>query len=345
MWAYRPYRPPPDALLAYDRGVDALHSMAYETARKALEQTIAIDPAFALAHASLARAYDELDYTDRAKDAMLRAIAAAQESRLTADAERRLRALQFMVQRDYERAAPLVRQVEAEATGTDRAAAALESGWLAQQMEHSEAAAAAFERALTLEPWYAAAKLRLGFLFGRQGGKDDMALSAFREAEQLYRAAGNTEGVTQTLLEQANLLDRRNREKEALPIIEQALTVARGVGNRYQEIRLRFLQATAIRDLGDTTRAADLCEKRSTWRSPRTWTIWPLPDRSTSATSTFVAVICVPPNRSFVARSTRRAEAACAGSRHVRWSRWARCASRIMAGGSQAAHRGQSRVL
>ena len=74
----------------------------------------------------------------------------------------------------------------------------------------------------------------------------------------MYRAAGNTEGVTQTLLEQANLLDRRNREKEALPIIEQALTVARGVGNRYQEIRLRFLQATAIRDLGDTTRAADL---------------------------------------------------------------------------------------
>ena len=139
MWAYRPYRPPPDAQLAYDRGVDALHSMAYETARKALEQTVAIDPAFALAHASLARAYDELDYTDRAKDAMLRAIAAAQESRLTADAERRLRALQFMVQRDYERAAPLVRQVEAEATGTDRAAAALESGWLAQQMENSGA--------------------------------------------------------------------------------------------------------------------------------------------------------------------------------------------------------------
>ena len=34
--------------------------------------------------------------------------------------------------------------------------------------------------------------------------------------------------------------------------------MARGVGNRYQEIRLRFLQATTIRDLGDTTRAADL---------------------------------------------------------------------------------------
>ena len=198
-------------------------------------------------------------------------------------------------------------------------------------MENSEAAAAAFERALTLEPSYAAAKLRLGFLFGRQGGKDDLALSAFKQAEQLYRAAGNTEGVTQTLLEQANLLDRRNREKEALPIIDQALTVARGVGNRYQEIRLRFLQATAIRDLGDTTRAADLVREAIDVALDENMdnlaangqidlgNIYlrrgDLRDRGTDPS---------------VARSTRRAEAVCAGSRRERWSRWARCASRII---------------
>ena len=95
-------------------------------------------------------------------------------------------------------------------------------------------------------------------MFGRQGGKDDQALAAFGEAEQLYRMAGNLEGVTQTLLERANLLDRRNREKEALPVIEDALTMARAVGNRYQEVRLRFIEATAVRDLGETERAATL---------------------------------------------------------------------------------------
>ena len=74
-------------------------------------------------------------------------------------------------------------------------------------------------------------------MFGRQGGKDDLALAAFTDAEYLYRSSGNDEGVTQTLLERADLLDRRSREREALPIIEQGLAVARTVGNRFQEIR------------------------------------------------------------------------------------------------------------
>jgi tetratricopeptide (TPR) repeat protein len=163
-----------------------------------------------------------------------------------------------MVSRNYERAAPLVSQIEAEAAGPDRAAAALESGWLAQQMEDTDAAAAAFARALSLDPMYAAAKLRLGFLFGRQGGRDAQALAAFGEAEGLYRSTGNIEGITQALLERANLLDRRNREKEALPVIGDALTMARAVGNRYQEIRLRFIEAAAVRDLGEAERATTL---------------------------------------------------------------------------------------
>jgi serine/threonine protein kinase len=257
-WSHRPYQPSSAARVWYDRGVNALYSMTYETARKALEQAVAIDPGFALAHASLARAYDELDYTDRAKDSMLRAVAAGQDSRLRDADDRKLRALQFMVSRDYARAAPLVQQIEADARADDRAAAALETGWLAQQMEDTDAAAAAFGRALTLDPSYAAAKLRLGFLFGRQGGKDAQALAAFGEAEALYRTAGNLEGVTQTLLERANLLDRRNREKDALPVIDDALTMARAVGNRYQEVRLRFIEAAAVRDLGETERAATL---------------------------------------------------------------------------------------
>ena len=257
-WTSRPYRPSAEALRWYERGVDALYSMTYETARKSLEQAVSVDPGFALAHASLARAYDELDYTDRAKDSMLRAVAAAQDSRLSDADDRQLRALQYMVSREYERAVPLVKATEAEAVGAHRAASALESGWLAQQMEDTEAAAAAFGRALALDPSYAAAKLRLGYLLGRQGGKDEQALAAFGEAEALYRMAGNIEGVTQTLLERANLLDRRNREKEALPVIEDALTMARAVGNRYQEVRLRFIEAASVRDLGETERAATL---------------------------------------------------------------------------------------
>src|SRR6185295_2428784 len=176
---------------AYDDGINALHSMTYETARQAFERAVAIDPKFALAHAGLARAYDELDYTDRAKDSMLRALAAAQDTRLSRDDERRLRATQHAVSRDYGRAAPLFREMERDAAAADKPAAALEAGWLAQQMDDSETARAEFERALAIDPSYAAARLRLGFLLGRQGGKDDLALAAFTEAEHLYRSAGD----------------------------------------------------------------------------------------------------------------------------------------------------------
>jgi len=256
-WWTRPYQALPAARSAYVSGMRALHSMTYETARKAFEQAVAIDPRFALAHAGLARAYDELDYTDRAKDSILRALTASQETRLSSDDERRLRATQFAVSRDYARAAPLFRDMERAAAEPDKPEAALEAGWLAQQMEDSEAARAAYERALGFDPSYAAARLRLGFLLGRQGGKDDLALAAFTEAEHLYGTAGDNEGITETLWNRANLLNRRSRAREAVPVIGAAMAMTPTVGNRYQEIRLLFLQAAASRNLGETARAAE----------------------------------------------------------------------------------------
>src|SRR5262249_7793634 len=102
-WSHRPYQPAPGALDWYRLGEQALQSMTYETARKALEQAVAVDPRFALAYANLARAYQELEYSESAKDSLLRAIAIAEETRLSRTDALRLRALQAEVSRDYER--------------------------------------------------------------------------------------------------------------------------------------------------------------------------------------------------------------------------------------------------
>jgi tetratricopeptide (TPR) repeat protein len=114
-----------------------------------------------------------------------------------------------------------------------------------------------------LDPSYAAAKLRLGFILGRRGGTEDLALalSAFSEAEKLYSAASDYEGVTETLLQRANLLNRRSRAQEAMPVIEQALSVARTVGNRFQEIRLQLLKGVAFRSLGNIASAGDMAQQ------------------------------------------------------------------------------------
>jgi tetratricopeptide (TPR) repeat protein len=263
LWSrlHRPYQPFPIARQWYQKGVEALHSMTYETARRRFEQSVAADPKFALSHASLARAYDELDYTDLAKSSMLRAMAVAEQTRLSAADERKLHALQFMVSRDYERAAPLIRQMENGASDQERPAAALESGWLAQLQDDTDRAAAAYERAVKMDPRYAAGKLRLGYILGRRGGKDDLALQTFTDAESLYNTSSDFEGVTETLIQRANLLIRRNRAAEGMPVIDRALVVARAVGNRYQEIELQSLQSRAARNLGDSQRAVKLAQQ------------------------------------------------------------------------------------
>ena len=262
-WLTRPYQPNPAALDWYAKGIGALHSMTYEAARKALEQAIAADSRFALAHASLARVLDEMDYSDSAKDSLLRAVTLAQETRLSDEDSRRLRALQFLVSKDYERAAPLFRQLEEDADKKGKPAAALESGWLAQQRDDTAAAAAGYRRAVVLNPRYAAAQLRLGFLFGRRGQKGDLelALKAFAEAQSLYEASSDYEGVTETLWHRANLLNRRSRAAEAMPVIEKGLAVARATDNIYQQIRLQLLQGVAARNLGDAARAAALAQE------------------------------------------------------------------------------------
>src|SRR6185369_1247798 len=105
----------------------------------------------------------------------------------------------------------------------------LRAGWLAQQRDDTEAAAAAYERALKSDPRYAAAQLRHGFILMRRG-QNDQALQNFTTAEELYNAASDLEGVTETLYQRANLLNRRSRPAEAIPVIDRALSVARATG-------------------------------------------------------------------------------------------------------------------
>src|SRR5205814_9357697 len=64
----RPHQPNADAQRFYETGANALRAGSFFQASKALSLAIAGDDQFALAHARLAEAWMELDYSDRAKD-------------------------------------------------------------------------------------------------------------------------------------------------------------------------------------------------------------------------------------------------------------------------------------
>jgi serine/threonine protein kinase/lipopolysaccharide biosynthesis regulator YciM len=260
LWSHTPYTPKPESLDWYLKGVNGLNSTTYEAARKALRQAVAKDPQFALAYAGLAQANQELDYTEVAKESMLKALTVAQETRLSSADQRRLRAYQLIVSRDYERAAPLLQEMEGEASAAERPAAALESGWLAEQQGNTDEAARAYGRALKLDPAYAPAKLRLGQILQRRR-ELPAALADFQEAERLFTASSEYEGVTEALWGQANLLIRSSRASDALPLIEKALADSRTVDNPYLQIRLELLRGVAFRYLGQYQRAEEIASQ------------------------------------------------------------------------------------
>src|SRR6185437_452407 len=69
----KPYTPPPEAEHWYRQGVIALREGLYHKASKAFQQSLGASDEFALAHAGLAEALTELDYTDKANQEILRA--------------------------------------------------------------------------------------------------------------------------------------------------------------------------------------------------------------------------------------------------------------------------------
>lgn len=69
----RPHQPTPEAQRLYGLAVDALREGAFFKSSKILQQAVQEDDRFALAHARLAEAWTELDFSDKAKDELIRA--------------------------------------------------------------------------------------------------------------------------------------------------------------------------------------------------------------------------------------------------------------------------------
>ena len=74
-WLTRPtiHEPTPEAKKLYDLGVTAMREGAFFKSSKLLQQATDYDGRFALAHARLAEAWMELDFSDKAKDELIRA--------------------------------------------------------------------------------------------------------------------------------------------------------------------------------------------------------------------------------------------------------------------------------
>lgn len=244
-----PYEPKPETKRLYDLAVTALREGAFFKSSKILQQVVAEDDRFALAHARLAEAWTELDFSDQAKDELIRANDLVQDRAVLSRVDGiRLQAITNTIKRDFGAAVEDYRRLVAAVPETEKAFALVDQGRAYEKNEQWDKAAESYREATSRNQHYAAAFLRLGVAL-QHAQKYPEAFAALEQAHNLYRIANEIEGITETLFQRGVLLVKQGKLNEAQEVLQQALQRSEALENNEQRIRtlqeLSYTFATA----------------------------------------------------------------------------------------------------
>jgi serine/threonine protein kinase/Tfp pilus assembly protein PilF len=255
-WPHTPHKPAPEALGWYEKGVNALRDGTYQNASNALSSAIAVDDRFALAHARLAEAWMELDYTEKAKDEILRVRSLVPDyARLPALDALYLQAVTDTVERKFAPAIEAYAHIAQQAPEADKAYAYLDLGRAFERNEQMDKAIESYSEATNRNPQAAAGFLWLGILHGR---KQNMASarSAFETAERLYSSLSNYEGVTEVVYQRGVLSNKMGRVAEAREQLQRALDITETTTkNKYQQANVLVQLSNVALAEGNAARA------------------------------------------------------------------------------------------
>ncbi|MBX3277711.1 MAG: protein kinase [Acidobacteria bacterium] len=250
---YNPlHAPAPEAQQWYTRGTSAIREGAYFQASRALERAVEIDPSFALARARLAEAYAETDYTDRAREELLRVLPLVpnQASWSKVDAMY-VDAVGATLRRDFADAIDAYAKIIDEVSASEKSAAYVDLGRAYEKNENIDKAIECYLKATELDPQSAAGHLRLGILYGRRQELAP-AKEAFGRAESIYQAMSGQEGLADVFFQRGALLARIRKLPEAKFQLERSLEISRGSANRFQSIRTQLQLSSVYYAEGDT---------------------------------------------------------------------------------------------
>jgi len=233
-WPRSYYQPSPAALLWYDQGTDNLRNGAFYQASKALNQAIVIDDKFALAHARLAQAWTELDYTDRAKDELLTVAKLRERSSLSQRDSLYLDAILATTTRNF--ADAITAYSEIAKLSPDDGSVYVDLGYAYENDGNTDKALENYLKAIDLNKHqYATAYLRAGIIYNRTQ-QTDKASEMFDEAERLYSAGSNEEGTIEVRRWRGILLRDKGKFDEAKSQFQQSFDASRAIGNEAQQI-------------------------------------------------------------------------------------------------------------
>jgi len=233
-WPRSYYKPSPAALLWYEQGTDNLRDGAYYQASKALSLAIEMDDKHALSHARLAQAWAELDYTDKAKDEMLAVTSLTDKYPVSPQDTLYLDAIRATVRRKFDEAVKAYTEISELSPTESRVYVDL--GYAYENSGDTDKALENYLKAIQLnERQYATAYLRAAVVYNRKGDAEN-ATKMFDEAERLYRAASNSEGLNELNRQRGVVYRNKGEYEKAKALFKASLDAARAMGNEPQQI-------------------------------------------------------------------------------------------------------------
>ena len=255
------HQPTQEAMQWYTEGRNALRDGTYLKASRALQRAVTLDGLFALAHARLAEAWSELEYSDKAREEMLRAQAVSGGRGWFENSESLyMEAVNRTLTRDFEGAIARYTKIAAKAQDTEKAQTLVDLGRAYEKNEQTQQALKAYSESVRLNPQYPAAFLRQGILYGRLQKTTD-AETAFAKAETLYQALSNLEGQTEVLIQRGVLANKARKLDQAWAHFERAQIMARTTGSEYQQIAAMLQLSGVAQTLGNTEKARQLANE------------------------------------------------------------------------------------
>jgi serine/threonine protein kinase/Flp pilus assembly protein TadD len=251
----RPHQPTPESQRLYDRAVDSMRQGAFFRASKILQQTVSVDDRFALAHARLAEAWTELDFSDKAKDELIHANDLLPDRSVLAQVDQlRVQAVTDIVKRDFAKATQDYEALVATVPATEKAYALVDLGRAYEKNEQPDKAIESYQQATKLDQNYGAAFLRLGVVLGRRQNLAD-AYRAYDQAYQLFDIGTEIEGMTEVLIQRGVLLGQERKVNEAREQLQQALTKSMALENKDKRIKVLLNLSNTEINAGDVAQA------------------------------------------------------------------------------------------
>jgi serine/threonine protein kinase len=250
------HQPTLEASHLYEKGVAALRAGTSYKASKLLERAVAADGEYLMSHARLAEALTELDYVDRARDALLDANRRIPDRSALGSLELLyFDAVSATVTRDLN-AAILAYDEITRLTPNDPSAL-FDLARAYENNDELDKAISSYQRAAELEKHNPATQLRLAILYGR---KQDLAgaTAAFDLSERFYKDLQDFEGQSEVAYQRGFLLSRLSKTSEALKEAEKSLEIANVADNKYQQVRAKLLLGSIAYSTGDTAQGQRL---------------------------------------------------------------------------------------